>query len=95
MLKSIVQFKKNPKDKDFGNWDSISYQVDPFFDNDGSLRVSNYIEILYQYFNKGYTSNQCIVYANKFFIDKFGTDKVINYKRNYGKKKNNSSTNIY
>jgi len=78
ILINIKLFKENQrKYNDIGNWESFNYMIDPYSDNNGSLRVSEYIGSLYSSFNKGCSADFAIENSSKIFTKNFGEDKII------------------
>lgn len=78
MLKTLKRFKEKPDyEPKLGDWVTFIDKLDPFRDGKGGERIGTYIRWLLEGFNSGMSGDIAVQYANKFYADKWGKDKVI------------------
>jgi hypothetical protein len=77
LIKNLKNFKEGKNiNNDLGDWSKQIYNYDIFCDNRGSERIEEYIFNLKKCFEKGYSSNDSIDYANNVYIKNWGEDKI-------------------
>ena len=78
LIKNLKKFKEDKNiNNALGDWSKQIYNYDIFCDNRGSERIEEYIFNLKKCFEKGYSSNDGLNYANKFYINNWGEDKIL------------------
>ncbi len=70
---NIEEFKKN----NLYGWEEILNELDPFRDGLGALRIGNFVESIFEEFNKGHDRDNAMELAAEKYADIWGEDKVI------------------
>lgn len=78
MMNHIVEFKKKNATYSFlGDWSNYFNSIRSFNDNDGSLRISEYLRDLKFHLDTSMNKKQSITKANENYIKKYGDDKLL------------------
>jgi hypothetical protein len=73
----IIYFKNKDKDQEFGNWESIINQLDPFRDGMAAYRIGSLINTITSQLDSGETKDNAMKFAVNEYANKWGNDKVI------------------
>ena len=64
-------------DKEFGSWEKILSELDPYRDGMASIRIGSYLNSLLKGFESGLSRTQALENAATLFAAQWGSDKVI------------------
>lgn len=78
LIEALKRYKKNPANEPgLGDWSSYIDTLEPFRDGKGGERIGMYIKWLLESFNDGKKRDNAIKNADRFYVQKWGEDKVI------------------
>ena len=69
-------FRSKNKFKDFGNWDAILPELDPFGDQMGANRIGEYLHSILRGFEEGLGREDAMLKATEIYANKWGLDKI-------------------
>ena len=88
LLVNLEKFLKEPsKHDEFGNWEKIIDDIDPFRDNNGSKRIGLYIEKVFSEIEKKVSIKKAIKNTNKIYLEEIN--------KNFHKKKFNKNKVVF
>lgn len=77
-MDSALKYLTSPEvDREFGSWEKLLTELDPYRDGMASMRIGSYLNSLLKGFEEGFSREQSLENAANLFALRWGSDKVI------------------